>query len=434
MMEDVGRARDVDHRYVVVDEDSDPAWTASARVHGVETVPGDPRFPWHDLWVGWHVRGVAEPAIGGTVDAMNDTMHAVVLDRIGGPLSPRQVAVPAPAPGQVLVRVAVSAVNPLDIKIREGRADHARVTAPAILGIDMAGVVAAAGDGVTRFRVGDEVYGMSGGVGDRAGSLAEYQAVDASLLARKPSTLSMAEAAALPLAAVTAWEGLVDRATLRHGMAVLVHGGGGSVGQAAVQIARARGARVFATGTGASLDVIRASRAVPIDYRTTSVEEYVATFTGGAGFDVVLDTVGGTTLDASFIAVKRYTGHVVSILGWGPHNLAPLSLRGATYSGVFALLPLLTGEGFARHGEILAQVASLAEAGHLRPRVHPRVFDVETVAEAHRLVKAGGAQGKVVVRVAPAAMSRRSARRSDRGLPGPGPREVQPRYPRGECR
>lgn len=169
---------------------------------------------------------------------------------------------------------------------------------------------------------------------------------------------------------------------------------------------------MFATGTGASLDVIRASGAVPIDYRTTSIEEYVATCTNGAGFDVVLDTVGGTTLDGSFTAVKRYTGHVVSILGWGTHNLAPLSFRGATNSGVFALLPLLTGEGCAHHGEILAQVTSLAEAGQLRPRVHPTVFDLEAVAEAHRLVKDGGVQGKVVVRVAPAAMSWETPRRT----------------------
>lgn len=347
-------------------------------------------------------REVVEPATGGTVDSMKDTMHAVVLDRIGGPLTLRRVPVPAPRPGQVLVRVAFSTVNPLDIKIREGRADHARVTAPAILGIDMAGVVAAVGDGVTRFQVGDEVYGMSGGVGCRAGSLAEYQAVPAGLVARTPATLSMAEAAALPLAAVTAWQGLVDRATVRHGMDVLVHGGGGGVGHAAVQIARARGARVFATGTGASLDVIRAAGAVPIDYRTTSVQEYVAAATAGEGFDVVLDTVGGPTLDACFTAVKRYTGHAVSTLGWGTHHLAPLSFRGATYSGVFTLTPLLTGEGCAHQGQILTHVASLAEGGRLRPRLHPTVFDLATVAEAHRLVQAGQARGKVIVRVSPA--------------------------------
>lgn len=332
---------------------------------------------------------------------MEDTMRAAVLDRIGGPLTLRRVAIPDPQPGQVLVRVAYSAVNPLDIKIREGHADHAQVAAPAILGIDTAGVVWAVGEGVTRFQVGDEVYGMSGGVGDRPGNLAEYQVVPAGLLARKPSTLSMLEAAALALPAVTAWQGLAQRAGVRTGMDVLVHGGAGGVGHAAVQIARAYGARVFATGTGMSLDVIRASGAVPIDHRTTSVREYVAACTEGAGFDVVLDTIGGTVLDDSFTAVKRNGGHVVSTLGWGSHDLAPLSCRGATYSGVFTLMPLLTGEGCAPHVEALAHVSWLAEAGRLRPRLHPATFDLETVLEAHRLVQTGGARGRVVVRVAP---------------------------------
>src|SRR6202044_4025871 len=114
--------------------------------------------------------------------------------------------------------------------------------------------------------------------------------------------------------------------------------------------------------------------ATPIDYRARSVNEYVAEMTSGKGFDIVFDTVGGATLDASFIGVKRYTGHVVSCLGWGNHSLAPLSFRGATYSGVFTLLPLLSGEGRAHHGEILAQAAALAESGKLRPLLNERRF------------------------------------------------------------
>src|SRR6202042_3722530 len=100
--------------------------------------------------------------------------------------------------------------------------------------------------------------------------------------------------------------------------------------------------------------------AIPIDYRSSSVEDYVAAHTDGKGFDIVYDTVGGATLDASFIAVKRYTGHVVSCLGWGTHSLAPLSFRSATYSGVFTLHPLITGLGQAHHGEILSEAAALA--------------------------------------------------------------------------
>ncbi len=332
-----------------------------------------------------------------------EVMTAVVLLDFGIEPVLRTVPRPVPAPGEVLVRVASSGVNPLDVKIRAGAAAHARVTPPAILGIDLAGVVAEVGAGVSRFAVGDEVYGMTGGVGDRPGSLAEYAAVDQDLLARKPERLSMAEASALPLAAITAWEGLVDRANTREGQLVLVHGGAGGVGHVAVQLALARGATVFATGTGRSLDTISRLGAQPIDYRTTPVASYVVSATGGDGFDVIFDTVGGATLDDSFAAARIYTGHVVSILGWGKHSLAPLSFRGATYSGVFTLLPLLTGQGRAHHGEILDQCAALAEAGLLTPIVDPARYDLETVADAHRAVETGKTQGKVVVQVGGAA-------------------------------
>ncbi len=277
------------------------------------------------------------------------TMQAAVLDASNGAFRTAQVPRPDPRPGQVLVRIGASAVNPLDIKIRAGQAAHARQPLPAILGIDLAGVVEAVGDSVSAFRPGDEVYGMTGGVGRLQGSLAEYAAVDADLLAPKPVNLAMREAAALPLIFITAWEGLVDRAAVHSGQKVLIHGGAGGVGHVAVQIARAFGADVFATGSSASAAFIESSGAVAIDYREMSVEDYVAKFTGGRGFDIVYDTVGGTTLDASFNAVSRF-GHVVSALGWGTHALAPLSFRAASYSGVFTLLPMLTGEGRAHHG------------------------------------------------------------------------------------
>jgi NADPH:quinone reductase len=142
-------------------------------------------------------------------------MKAIVLEDFGTEPVLRDVPCPTPGSGEVLVRVEASGVNPLDTKIVACAAAHARVTPPMILGIDLAGVVTAVGPEVTRFAVGDEVYGMTGGVGDRPGSLAEYSVVDADLLALKPARLSMAEAAALPLAVITAWEGLVDRANTR---------------------------------------------------------------------------------------------------------------------------------------------------------------------------------------------------------------------------
>ncbi|NEA83254.1 zinc-dependent alcohol dehydrogenase family protein [Actinospica acidiphila] len=328
-------------------------------------------------------------------------MRAVVLEEFAGPLEVREIERPTPGEGQVLVRVHASGVNPLDTKIRAGRAAHARVRPPAVLGMDLAGQVVETGAGVSGFTPGDEVYGLTGGVGDLQGSLAQFAAVDARLLARKPATLSMREAAALPLAVITAWEGLVDRAGVRAGQKVLVHGGAGGVGSVAVQIAAARGAEVFATASAARTPLVRRLGAVPIDYTSVPVERYVAEHTGGAGFDIVFDTVGGPVLDASFEAVRTYTGHVVSALGWGTHALAPLSFRAATYSGIFTLLPMLTGRGREHHGEILREAAALVDEGKLRPLLDGTRYTLADVADAHTSVESGTADGKVVVDVEP---------------------------------
>jgi NADPH:quinone reductase-like Zn-dependent oxidoreductase len=325
-------------------------------------------------------------------------MQAAVLETFGAPFRITTVARPRPQPGQVLVRIAASAVNPLDMKIHAGEAAHARHPLPAILGIDMAGTVEAIGSGVTGFRRGDEVYGMTGGVGGVQGSLAGYAAVDARLLAAKPTTLSMREAAALPLGFITAWEGLVDRAALQPGQAVLIQGGAGGVGHIAIQIVLASDAKAFATGSARDRVLIERLDATWID-RDAGVADYVAEHTGGRGFDLVYDTVGGTVLDASFNAVRRF-GHVVSALGWGTHALAPLSFRAATYSGVFTLLPLLTGEGRAHHGDILREATRLAEAGRLAPKVDPRRFTLATIGDAYTAIAARNTDGKLVIDIA----------------------------------
>lgn len=325
-------------------------------------------------------------------------MQAIVLSAFGAPLTQQDIARPAAGPGQVLVKVHASGVNPLDTKIAAGKADHARAVLPAVLGIDMAGVVAAVGEGVTAFAAGDRVFGMTGGVGGVGGSLSEYVAVDASLLARMPDHLSMREAAALPLIFITAWEGLVDRARVGAGKKVLVQGGAGGVGHMAVQLAVALGAQVYATGSASQRAVIENMGAVFID-RESEVEDYVLHHTGGQGFDIVYDTVGGAVLDASFRAARRYHGHVVSCLGWGTHALAPLSFRAATYSGVFTLLPLLTGEGRAHHGDIMREASALAEAGKLKVILDPVRYTLgaDSVSAAHRALTEGTARGKVVI-------------------------------------
>lgn len=324
-------------------------------------------------------------------------MNAAVLDAANSSFRIAQVARPTPKAGEVLVRIKASGVNPLDLKIRAGAAAHAQQPLPSILGIDMAGTIEAIGADVRGFAIGDDVFGMTGGVGGVQGSLAEFAAVDARLIARKPGKLSHREAAALPLIFITSWEGLVDRAHVKAGQKVLIQGGGG-VGHIVVQLARSFDATAFAVDSAAKHEFLTGLGATAIDYRSMNVEQYVSKFTDGHGFDIIYDTIGGETLDASFRAVRRF-GHVVSALGWGTHALAPLSFRAASYSGVFTLLPLLTGEGREHHGEILAQAAKLVDAGKIRPRVDPRRFSLQTVEEAYRAIEERGASGKIIVEI-----------------------------------
>ena len=166
-----------------------------------------------------------------------------------------------------------------------------------------------------------------------------------------------------------------------------------------VQLARANGAAVFATGTALQAQVIERLGATAIDFATADSRDYVHTYTADVGFDIIFDTVGGATLDQSLSDVRRYTGHVVSTLGWGTHNLAPLSFRGATYSGVFALMALLTGEGRAHHAEILRAATELAEAGKVTPVLDPRHFTLDSAHDAHAAIQDGSATGRIVVEI-----------------------------------
>ncbi|WP_293308370.1 zinc-binding dehydrogenase, partial [Pedobacter sp. UBA5917] len=206
-------------------------------------------------------------------------------------------------------------------------------------------------------------------------------------------------AAALPLVFITAWEGLVDRAKVDAHKTVFVQAGAGGVGHMAIQIAKAFGATVYATARAEDYDLIRRYGATPIGFEEMHSGAYLDTYTNGAGFDIAFDTLGGTFLDAAFKAVKTYTGHVVTSLGWGSHSLAPLSFKGATYSGVFTLLPLLTGKGKIHHGEILTEAAALAESGKLQVRLDPSHYTFGEVNEAHSVVREGRAKGKVVIHI-----------------------------------
>jgi NADPH2:quinone reductase len=305
--------------------------------------------------------------------------------------------IPEPQEGELLVAVHASGVNPADLKIKAGELGPAAPALPAILGMDFAGIVAKVGAGVEDFDVGDAVYGCAGGVKGRAGSLAEYMVVDARLVAPKPARLSMREAAALPLVAITAWEGLVDRAKVSLDEKVLVHAAAGGVGHIAIQLAKIFGARVFATAsTPEKLALAERLGAVAIPYRDMPTEDYVARYTDGRGFDIVYDTVGGPTLEQSAMATRLY-GRLVTCAAWGQHNLAPVLGRSLDLIGIFMLLPMLTGQRLEDHGVILRKIAALVDEGKLSPVVDPVRFQLADTAAAHARLDKGEAVGKVVI-------------------------------------
>lgn len=326
-------------------------------------------------------------------------MRAQVITRYGGPevFETQDVPVPDLKPGHVLIRCAASSVNPVDTKIRAGMPAF-KPDVPAILHGDVAGVVEAVGGGGDAFKPGDEVYACAGGVKGMAGALAEFMLADADLVALKPASLSMAEAAALPLVTITAWEALIDRARVQPGDKVLIHAGAGGVGHVAVQIAKAAGAIVHATVSTPEKQAIARELGADhvIDYRSVPVADYVAQYTGGKGFDVVFDTVGGGNIDHSFEAV-RALGQVVLIAARTSHDLSPLHSKGVSLHVVLMLLPMLLGRGVARHGDILRRAADLVANGRLRPLIDPRRFAFEQVGEAHALLESGKAVGKVVL-------------------------------------
>lgn len=324
-------------------------------------------------------------------------MKAIVLEEFEKPLILKEIEKPQPKDHEVLVKIKASGLNPLDIKIKNGQAAHAQVTAPAILGIDMAGIVEEVGKNVTNFNIGDEVYGMVGGVGNNQGTLAEYIAADADLLSLKPKNISFKEAAATPLIFITAWEGLVSKMNIKKDENVLIHAGNGGVGHVALQIALAKDSKVFTTVKSENIEVIKNYPVEIINSDELSVEKYVQEFTNGSGFDAILDTVG--LLDDSFKAVKQYSGHVASILGWGTYSIAPLSFRNATYSGVFTLYPLLSGENRKRYGEILNEATKLFEEGKLKINIDEKSYSLDQANDAYNDIENRISKGKTVVQI-----------------------------------
>lgn len=326
-------------------------------------------------------------------------MHAMLIKSFGpdAPFEEAEVATPDVKPGHLRVKIAASSVNTVDTMIRNmGKDLPLSPNAPAILGMDFAGTVDAVGAGVEGYVVGDEVYGCAGGLADLPGTLAEFIVADARLLAKKPRNLSMREAAALPLVAITAYEGL-SRAGIKPGQRVLVHGGSGGLGHVALQLAKHFGATVFSTGGGApQMALIERLGATPINYKTESVEEYVATHTGGAGFDLVFDSVGGANMTNSFEAAAL-NGQIASTVAMCELDLSLAHFKGLSLHVVFMLIPMLHNHGREQHAEILRRVAEIVEAGGLTPVLDESRFSLEQAGQAYARLGSGKAMGKVVI-------------------------------------
>lgn len=327
-------------------------------------------------------------------------MKAMVLHAYGDDAEFKlgEVADPVDATGHVLVRIAATSVNTVDTMIRQlGKNDlPLSPDLPAVLGMDFAGTVEAVGDGVTGFAVGDEVYGCAGGLADLQGTLAEYISADCRLMAHKPKTLSMREAAALPLVGITAFEGL-HRAGAKAGQTVLVHGGAGGVGHVAVQLAKHFGANVYATVSGEKPTAIMDQYgATAIDYKTEDVADYVGKHTNGAGFDVVFDSVGGPNMTNSFDAAAL-NGQVATTVSMLELDLTPAHFKGLSIHVVFMLIPMLHNHKREQHARILKQISEIVDAGALRPLLDDQQFNLAQAGDAYDRLASGQAVGKVVI-------------------------------------
>lgn len=326
-------------------------------------------------------------------------MKAMIIKSFGGSevFEVAEIAKPEIKAGHVLVNIKASSVNTVDTMIRlMGNDLPLAPPLPAVLGMDFAGIVEAVGTGVTQFSVGDEVYGCAGGLADLPGTLAEYIVADANLIARKAKNLTMREAAAIPLVGITAYEGLT-RANTSKGQNVLVHGGSGGVGHIAIQLANYMGANVFATGGGdKQLALIEALGAKGINYKSETVEEYVAKHTTGNGFDVVFDSVGGENMTNSFNAASL-NGQVASTVAMVELDLSVAHFKGLSLHVVFMLIPMLHNYKREAHAQILNRLTEITEAGALRPVLDEQTFSLAEAGKAHDRLSSGQGMGKVVV-------------------------------------
>jgi len=307
-------------------------------------------------------------------------MKAICIQSFGGPetLQLQKIERPVPGADEVLIKVRAASVNPVDYKIRAGHYPPVQQEdLPRVLGRDVAGVVVGRGVEVTEFHEGDEVFVMLEG---GHGGYAEYVTAKADLCAPKPATIDYAEAAAVPLAAITAWQGLFDHGHLESGQRVLIHGGAGGVGHFAIQLAKARGAEVFTTVSAQDKEFVRslgADRA--IDYQSERFEDLVS------DVDLVFDLVAGDTQERSWSVLKE-GGTMVSTLAKPSESQARAHHAHAT--------------NYVAHPDAieLRAIADLIDDGKLKPVVEA-TYPLEEAGAAQRQLEREHVPGKVVLEI-----------------------------------
>jgi NADPH:quinone reductase len=326
-------------------------------------------------------------------------MKAIVMTAPGKPDVLELKEVPEPTienPQEILVKIHAAGINPIDTKLRQ-RGTFYPEQMPAILGCDGAGEVVEIGSEVYKFQTGDRVYFCQGGLGASAGNYAEYIVLDERFVARMPTSVSFAEAAAAPLVLITAWEALYDRARVEAGQQVLIHGG---VGHVAIQLAKLKDASVATTvSSREKADFVEELGSdLAIFYKESDFVQTALDWTGGQGVDVAFDTVGGELLGSTFPAVKLY-GDVVTILEPDAKtNWKVARNKNLRVSFELMLTPMLQNIVSEQQAQarILTQCAKLIDAGKLKVHVG-KTFPLEEAAEAHKLLETGSMMGKIVL-------------------------------------
>jgi NADPH:quinone reductase len=316
-------------------------------------------------------------------------MKAAVLTAFGSAEVFEFQTIPKPVPKatQVLVRVYATSLNPLDYQTRRGDYKDL-VRLPAIIGVDISGVIEAIGEAVTHFQVGDEVY-YSPQIFGEFGSYAQYHVAEESIVAVKPINLTHVEAACLPLAGGTAWDCLVTRGNLQVGETVLIHAGAGGVGSIAIQLAKAMGAYVYTTCSAENFDFVKKLGAdYPIDYKHENYIEVIGRETNDRGVDLVLDTVGGDTIGRSSEVIRPF-GKLVTIVDIAtPQTL--LDAWGKNLTIHFVLSP--------QYRDKLDALRNLIERDQIRP-VIDLVLPWSDIVQAHQRLEKGGMRGKIALQL-----------------------------------